>query len=103
MLRRADSSLTEGKRYAKIETGFAWLRLVGAVLVVVEHSFPLIDPSRIGMFPKSWNLSPGYFALMAFFAMSGYQIADSWHRDRRGGATCSSGPCASGRPCSWSS
>ncbi|MCG8921219.1 acyltransferase [Lentzea sp. CC55] len=81
MLRRADSSLTEGKRYAKIETGFAWLRLVGAVLVVVEHSFPLIDPSRIGMFPESWNLSPGYFALMAFFAMSGYQIADSWHRD----------------------
>ncbi|WP_197288689.1 acyltransferase [Nocardia sp. NRRL S-836] len=80
-MRRAGSSLTEGNRYAKIETGFAWLRLIGAALVVIEHSFPLIDPSRIGMFPKSWNLSPGYFALMAFFAMSGFQIADSWHRD----------------------
>lgn len=81
VLKRADCSLTEGKRFAKIETGFAWLRLIGATLVVVEHSFPLVDPSRIGMFPESWNVSPGYFALMAFFAMSGYQIADSWHRD----------------------
>ncbi len=81
MLRRAVSSHTEGDRYAKIETGFAWLRLIGAALVVIEHSFPLVEPSRIGMFPKSWNFSPGYFALMAFFAMSGYQIADSWHRD----------------------
>ncbi|ANZ41382.1 hypothetical protein BBK82_40915 [Lentzea guizhouensis] len=81
VLRRADSSRTEGNRYAKIETGFAWLRLIGATLVVIEHSFPLIDPRLIGMFPESWNLSPGYFALMAFFAMSGYQIADSWYRD----------------------
>lgn len=81
VLRRADSSLVEGKRYAKIETGFAWLRMIGAIIVVVEHSFPLVFPDRIGMFPESWNLSPGYFALMAFFAMSGYQITDSWYRD----------------------
>ncbi|MFJ8962420.1 acyltransferase family protein [Lentzea sp. NPDC102401] len=81
VLTRADSSLGEGKRYAKIETGFAWLRLIGAALVVIEHSFPLVRPAEIGMFPERWNLSPGYFALMAFFAMSGYQIADSWHRD----------------------
>ncbi|PRX47846.1 peptidoglycan/LPS O-acetylase OafA/YrhL [Prauserella shujinwangii] len=26
-------------------------------------------------------MSPGYLALMAFFAMSGYQISDSWERD----------------------
>ena len=98
VLRRADGSHGEGTRFAKtdiatitatvtapvfapVETGFAWLRLIGATLVVVEHCFPLVYPTRIGMFPESWNLSPGYFALMAFFAMSGYQISDSWRRD----------------------
>ncbi|MFJ8814270.1 acyltransferase family protein [Amycolatopsis thermoflava] len=68
-------------KYAKAETGFAWLRLIGASMVVVEHSFPLVDPQRLTILPASWDLSPGYFALMGFFAMSGFQITDSWARD----------------------
>jgi len=68
-------------RYAKAETGFAWLRLIGAGMVVVEHSFPIVDPRQLSILPDSWHLSPGYFALMGFFTMSGYQITDSWHRD----------------------
>lgn len=70
-----------GKTYAKPDTGFAWLRMIGAILVVFEHCFPIIEPSRITSLPSSWNISLGYFALMGFFAMSGYQIADSWRRD----------------------
>ncbi len=62
-------------------TGFAWLRMIGALTVVVDHSMPLTDPSRLTIFPTSWLLSPGYIALMGFFAMSGYQISDSWHQD----------------------
>lgn len=68
-------------RYAKPETGFAWLRLIGASMVVIEHSFPLVDPQRLTILPADWDLSPGYFALMGFFAMSGFQITDSWTRD----------------------
>lgn len=62
-------------------TGFAWLRLIGALTVVIDHSAPLTDSSRLTVFPNSWNLSPGYIALMGFFAMSGYQISDSWRQD----------------------
>lgn len=61
--------------------GFAWLRLIGATLVVIDHSSPLVHPERLTVFPASWHASPGYVALMAFFAMSGYQISDSWSRD----------------------
>lgn len=66
---------------ANPNTGFAWLRMIGALTVVVDHSAPLTDPSRLTVFPISWNLSPGYIALMGFFAMSGYQISDSWRQD----------------------
>jgi len=62
-------------------TGFAWLRMIGALVVVVDHSASLTDASRLTVFPTSWNLSPGYIALMGFFAMSGYQISDSWRQD----------------------
>jgi peptidoglycan/LPS O-acetylase OafA/YrhL len=62
-------------------TGFAWLRMIGALTVVVDHSAPLTEASRLTVFPTSWNLSPGYIALMGFFAMSGYQISDSWRQD----------------------
>jgi peptidoglycan/LPS O-acetylase OafA/YrhL len=62
-------------------TGFAWLRMIGALIVVIDHSAPLTDASRLTVFPTSWNLSPGYIALMGFFAMSGYQISDSWRQD----------------------
>jgi peptidoglycan/LPS O-acetylase OafA/YrhL len=66
---------------AHSNTGFAWLRMIGALTVVVDHSAPLTDASRLTVFPTSWNLSPGYIALMGFFAMSGYQISDSWRQD----------------------
>src|ERR1051326_3926239 len=62
-------------------TGFGWLRMIGSLLVVIDHSAPLTDASRLTIFPTSWNLSPGYIALMGFFAMSGYQISDSWRQD----------------------
>ncbi len=61
--------------------GFAWLRLIGAITVVVDHSSPLVHPERLTIFPAEWDASPGYIALMGFFAMSGYQINDSWERD----------------------
>ncbi len=62
-------------------TGFAWLRMIGALIVIIDHSAPLTDPARVTLFPTSWNLSPGYIALMGFFVMSGYQISDSWRQD----------------------
>ncbi|SFJ57206.1 acyltransferase family protein [Amycolatopsis sacchari] len=69
------------KSYADPNTGFAWLRTLGALTVVVDHSAPLIHPERLTIFPASWHMSPGYVALMGFFAMSGFQIQDSWSRD----------------------
>ncbi|HKN56426.1 MAG TPA: acyltransferase [Amycolatopsis sp.] len=69
------------KIHAHPTIGFAWLRMIGAVTVIVDHSSPLINPSRLTIFPASWHMSPGYLALMGFFAMSGYQIQDSWARD----------------------
>jgi peptidoglycan/LPS O-acetylase OafA/YrhL len=69
------------KEYGDPNVGFAWLRLAGATTVVIDHSSPLVHPERLSIFPASWNASPGYIALMAFFAMSGYQISDSWERD----------------------
>lgn len=68
-------------RVADINIGFAWLRLLGACTVVIDHCAPLVEPSRLTIFPASWEASPGYIALMGFFAMSGYQISDSWARD----------------------
>jgi peptidoglycan/LPS O-acetylase OafA/YrhL len=55
--------------------------MIGAITVVVDHSSPLLHPERLTIFPASWHMSPGYVALMGFFAMSGYQIQDSWSRD----------------------
>lgn len=70
-----------GKERADPNIGFAWLRMLGALTVVVDHSMPLLHPDHLTIFPASWNASPGYVALMGFFAMSGYQIQDSWSRD----------------------
>jgi peptidoglycan/LPS O-acetylase OafA/YrhL len=69
------------KAYADPNVGFAWLRLAGATTVVIDHSSPLVHPDRLTIFPADWHASPGYIALMGFFAMSGYQINDSWERD----------------------
>ena len=67
--------------HATPDVGFRWLRLLGAVIVIVNHSAPLTDPVRTTIFPAEWHLSPGHFTLMAFFAMSGYQVSGSWARD----------------------
>lgn len=75
------SGVEPRRRWADPTTGFAWLRLIGSLLVVIEHCAPLTDPSRLTLLPQSWGFSPGYTALMGFFAMSGFQIADSWQRD----------------------
>jgi len=75
------SGVEPGRRWADPITGFAWLRLIGSLLVVIEHCAPLTNPSRLTLLPESWGFSPGYTALMGFFAMSGFQIADSWQRD----------------------
>ncbi|MEV6824694.1 acyltransferase [Amycolatopsis sp. NPDC051102] len=72
---------TSSKIHANPNTGFAWLRMIGAITVIVDHSMPLLHPQRLTVFPASWHMSPGYIALMGFFAMSGYQIQDSWARD----------------------
>lgn len=70
-----------GRTYTDPNLGFAWLRLIGATTVVIDHSSPLVHPERLTVFPESWNTSPGYVALLAFFAMSGYQISQSWDSD----------------------
>jgi peptidoglycan/LPS O-acetylase OafA/YrhL len=70
-----------GKIHADPNVGFAWLRMIGAFTVVIDHCAPLLNPNRLTIFPASWHMSPGYVALMGFFAMSGYQIQDSWDRD----------------------
>ncbi|MEU6641405.1 acyltransferase [Saccharomonospora sp. NPDC046836] len=69
------------KTYADPNIGFAWLRLFGAITVVIDHSSPLVHPERLTIFPANWEASPGYVVLMAFFGMSGFQISDSWERD----------------------
>ncbi|WP_024876926.1 acyltransferase family protein [Saccharomonospora piscinae] len=71
----------EDTAYADPNTGFGWLRLFGATAVVVDHSWPALFPAQLTVFPESWNASPGYLALLAFFAMSGYQISQSWASD----------------------
>lgn len=75
--RRAGGRL--GKIYADPHIGFAWLRLLGAMVVIFDHSAALTHPEDPSFLPASWPL--GDFAILAFFAMSGYQIHDSWERD----------------------
>lgn len=54
------------------------LRLVSALAVVVGHSFTLtgIDPA-----PRVLGIPIHSLGLYAFFAISGYLIATSWHRN----------------------
>lgn len=49
------------------------------MIVVLDHSAALTHPENPSFFPVSWPV--GDFAVLAFFAMSGYQIHDSWQRD----------------------
>jgi peptidoglycan/LPS O-acetylase OafA/YrhL len=64
--------------YADPQVGFAWLRLLSALLVVLDHSVWLPDPMHPLLI---LNIPVGDYALLFFFALSGYQIHDSWERD----------------------
>ncbi|MGH3758593.1 acyltransferase family protein [Actinophytocola sp.] len=66
------------KVHANPQVAFAWLRLLSALLVVLDHSVFLPDPTRSA---TVLNISVGDYALLVFFALSGYQIQDSWERD----------------------
>jgi peptidoglycan/LPS O-acetylase OafA/YrhL len=67
--------------YASPNVGFAWLRLISAAVVIIDHSWALVGPQGTGMLPVGWGISPGHVALVGVFAMSGYQISGSWERD----------------------
>ena len=69
------------KVHANPHLGFAWLRTIGASLIVLDHCWALLLHGRSTIFPPSWQIAPGYVGLMALFAMSGYQIQHSWSRD----------------------
>ncbi|GHF58623.1 peptidoglycan/LPS O-acetylase OafA/YrhL [Amycolatopsis bartoniae] len=69
------------KVHANPHVGFAWLRTVGALLIVLDHCWALLFSDRSTILPPSWHVAPGYVALMGLFAMSGYQIQHSWSRD----------------------
>lgn len=66
-------------RFAPPNHGFAWLRMIGALLVLYGHSYPLVSGHEL--FPPQWPVQPDEGVLMGFFAMSGFQITESWVRD----------------------
>nr|WP_246458523.1 acyltransferase [Saccharopolyspora gloriosae] len=67
------------ERFADPAHGFAWIRMIGALLVIYGHSSPLAGSGEL--FPPEWPVQPDEGVLMGFFAMSGFQIAESWIRD----------------------
>ncbi|SFT70895.1 Peptidoglycan/LPS O-acetylase OafA/YrhL, contains acyltransferase and SGNH-hydrolase domains [Actinopolyspora lacussalsi subsp. righensis] len=70
---------TPPERFAQPDHGFAWLRMIGALVVVYGHSYPLVSGND--MFPPEWPVQPDHGLLMGFFAMSGFQITGSWVND----------------------
>ncbi|WP_019856071.1 acyltransferase family protein [Actinopolyspora mortivallis] len=65
--------------FAEPNHGFAWIRMIGALIVIYGHSYPLVSGND--MFPPEWPVQPDHGVLMGFFAMSGFQITESWMRD----------------------
>lgn len=70
---------TRPELFAEPHHGFAWIRMIGAVLVIYGHSSPLAGTGVL--FDENWALQPDEGVLMGFFAMSGFQITESWVRD----------------------
>lgn len=66
------------KFHADPQVGFAWLRLIAALLVVADHSIFLPNPANQLLL---LDIPVGDYALLLFFALSGYQVHDSWQRD----------------------
>ena len=79
--RPAPAPVAGTRKPASSASGFAWLRLLLALVVVFDHSWPLTNLNDPNSLPDSWHFAPGYEALTGFFAMSGYQIANSWTSD----------------------
>lgn len=67
------------ERFAEPSHGFAWIRMIGALVVIYGHSSPLVGTGEL--FPPEWPVQPDEGVLMGFFAMSGFQITESWVRD----------------------
>lgn len=63
----------------KLKNNFHIMRLIAAFMVLFGHSYPLTGnhfaPDILGVPVHS-------FAVMIFFSISGYLIADSWNNDR---------------------
>ncbi|WP_101377172.1 acyltransferase family protein [Saccharopolyspora spinosa] len=70
---------THPEWFAEPNHGFAWIRMIGALAVVYGHSSPLAGTGDL--FPSDWPVQPDEGVLMGFFAMSGFQITESWIRD----------------------
>ncbi len=73
----------EPHRFAPVGHGFAWLRMIGALLVIYGHSSPLVGNGEL--IPPEWPVQLDDGLLMGFFAMSGFQITESWLRDPHAG------------------
>ncbi|WP_460958083.1 acyltransferase family protein [Parasphingorhabdus pacifica] len=67
------------EQFAATNHGFAWIRMIGALVVIYGHSSPLVGAGEL--FPPEWPIQPDEGVLMGFFAMSGFQITESWMRD----------------------
>ena len=59
---------------------FDALRLVGAVLVLLGHAYPL---NGRGSFPQAMGSPLAVLGVLIFFAVSGYLITQSWSRESR--------------------
>lgn len=65
---------------ASTRVGFAWARITCVFVVIVEHCAHLLGPHAglLGFVTPPGFGRLGHLALLALFAMSGFQIADSW-------------------------
>lgn len=59
---------------------FDGLRIVGALLVLLTHHFPLMGGIEPGIQSPSM-ITLGHFGVMLFFSISGHLVAQSWERD----------------------
>src|ERR671933_330026 len=73
------STETLGSRSRGRDNAFDALRLLGAVLVLVSHSFALAGVAE----PKLGKSSLGVIGVEIFFAISGFLVTASWLSDPR--------------------
>ncbi len=63
----------------KLKNNFHIMRLIAAFMVLFGHSYPLTGNNFV---PDILGVPVHSFAVMIFFSISGYLIADSWNNDR---------------------